>query len=209
MKRYDPRLWIGGLLIFLGALTLLDNLNIISNISDIFWGVIWGLIGLFFLFQLITNRSSWWAAFPAFTLLGLSASQLLPQALQSFSGLAFLGGISLAFWWVYFSDTGRWWAIIPGGVMLTLGVISVFDEVSGTDNGGMLFLGLGLTFILVAVLPGGRSRSWALIPGAVLLVFGAFLGTPFAGLTAYLWPVILIALGGYFVVRFFRSQSST
>jgi hypothetical protein len=209
MKRYDPRLWIGGILIFLGALTLLDNLNIISNVSDIFWGIIWGLIGLYFLYRLLADRSSWWAAFPAFTLLGLSAAHLLPAALQGFSGLAFMGGIALAFLWVYFADTDRWWAIIPAGVMLTLGVLSTLNNVTGVDNGGLLFLGLGLTFILVAVLPGGRSRSWALIPGAIMLVFGAFLGTPFAGLTAYLWPAILIILGGYFVVRFFTSQSSS
>jgi hypothetical protein len=210
MKRYDPRLWIGGLLIFLGALTLLDNLNIISDVSDLFWGVIWGLAGLFFLYRLIVDRSaSWWAAFPAFTLLGLSVSQLLPNSLEGFSGLAFLGGLSLAFFWVYFSDTHRWWAIIPAGVMLTLGVISVLDNVSGAENGGLLFLGLGLTFLLVAVLPGGSSRSWALIPGAILLVFGAILGTPLAGFTQYLWPVVLILLGGFFIVRFFRGRSAS
>jgi hypothetical protein len=209
MKRYDPRLWIGGILIFLGALTLLDNLNIISNVSDVFWGVIWGLIGLYFLYRLVVDHTgSWWAAFPAFALLGLSISQLLPDSLEGFSGLAFLGGIGLAFLWVYFSDTSRWWAIIPAGVMITLGVISVLDNVTGAENGGILFLGLGLTFVLVAILPGGSSRSWALIPGAILLVFGAFLGTPFAGLTAYLWPAVLIILGGYFVVRFFMKPSA-
>jgi len=146
--------------------------------------------------------------FPAFALLGLSISQLLPDSLDGFSGLAFLGGIGLAFLWVYFADTSRWWAIIPAGVMLTLGTISVLDEVSGVDNGGILFLGLGLTFILLTILPGGSSRSWALIPGVILLVFGAILGTPFSGFTQYLWPAILIILGGYFIVRFFRSQSS-
>jgi len=208
MKRYDPRLWIGGILIFLGALSLLENLNIISNVSDIFWGVVWGLIGLYFLYRLYIDRSNWWAVFPAFVLLGLSISQLLPNSLDAFSGLAFLGSIGLAFLWVYFSDTSRWWAIIPAGVMLTLGTISVLDEVSGVDNGGILFLGLGLTFILLTILPDGSSRSWALIPGVILLVFGAILGTPFAGFTQYLWPAILIVLGGYFIVRFFRSQSS-
>ena len=209
MKRYDPRLWIGGLLVFLGLLSLLENLNIISGVSDIFWGVIWGLVGLYFLYRLYVDRSSWWAAFPAFTLLGLSISQLLPNSMDGFIGLAFLGGISLAFFWVYFSDTTRWWAIIPAGVMLTLGVISVLDEVTGLDNGGLFFLGLGLTFILVAILPGGSSRSWALIPGMIMLLFGAFLGTSLAGFGAYLWPVVLIVLGGYFVVRFFKSQSSS
>ena len=208
MKRYDPRLWIGGTLLFLGALSLLENLNIISNVSDIFWGVVWGLIGLYFLYRLYIDRSNWWAVFPAFVLLGLSISQLLPNSLDAFSGLAFLGAIGLAFLWVYFSDTSRWWAIIPAGVMLTLGTISVLDAVSGVDNGGILFLGLGLTFILLTILPGGSSRSWALIPGVILLIFGAILGTPFAGFTQYLWPAILIVLGGYFIVRFFRSESS-
>ena len=208
MKRYDPRLWIGSVLIFLGALSLLENLNIISNVSDLFWGVVWGLIGLYFLYRLYIDRSNWWAVFPAFVLLGLSISQLLPNSLDAFSGLAFLGAIGLAFLWVYFSDTSRWWAIIPAGVMLTLGTISVLDAVSGVDNGGILFLGLGLTFILLTILPGGSSRSWALIPGVILLIFGAILGTPFAGFTQYLWPAILIVLGGYFIVRFFRSESS-
>jgi hypothetical protein len=171
--------------------------------------VVWGLVGLYFLYRLFMDRSSWWAAFPAFALIGLSISHLLPNSLDGFSGLAFLGGLGVAFLWVYFSDTSRWWAIIPSGTLLTLGVISALDEISGGDNGGILFLGLGLTFMLVAILPGGSSRSWALIPGIVLLVFGAFLGTSLAGFTTYLWPAVLIVLGGYFVVRFFRGQSSS
>ena len=210
MKQYDPRLWIGGILIFLGALTLLDNLNIISGVGDIFWGVVWGLIGLYFLYRLFIDRANyWWAVFPAFALLGLSVSSLLPSSLDAFGGLVFLGGLGLAFWWLYFSDRERWWAIIPGGVLLTLGAISVLDEITGFDNGGILFLGIGLTFILVAILPGGSSRSWALIPGTFMLLFGAIIGTPFSAYTENLLPVVLIALGGYFLVRFFRSQSTT
>jgi hypothetical protein len=207
MKRFDPRLWIGVLMVFGGVLILLDNLNIISDVSDIFWGVIWGLVGLFFLYLLFNDRkNNWWAAFPAFTLLGLAASSLLPDSLEAFDSLVFFGFLSFAFWWVYFSDMSNWWAIIPGGVLLTLGVISVLDEISGVDNGGFLFLGLGLTFILVAILPGGRERSWAFIPGVVLLIFGSILGTPAVGLLEYLWPAVLIILGGYFVLRFFRNQ---
>jgi hypothetical protein len=208
MKRYDPRLWIGGLLVFVGALTLLENLNIISGVGDIFWGAIWGLAGLYFLYKLYIDRSGWWAVFPALTFLGLSLSLLLPNSLEGFSGLAFLGALSLAFWWVYFSDTSRWWAIIPAGVLLTLGTISVLDEFNSGDNGGIFFLGLGLTFILVAILPGGSSRSWAYIPGIILALFGAILGTSIAGLTAYLFPAVLILLGGYILVRFFMGRSS-
>jgi len=206
MKKYDPRLWIGGLLIVLGALSLLANLQIISGVSDIFWGLIWGGLGIYFLQRLFVRRE-WWAAFPGFALLGLGFSSLLPDSIDFLGGLLFFGGLAVAFLWVYIADRTRWWAIIPAGVMLTLGAIATLDEVSDGNNGGLLFLGLGLTFILVAVLPGGSTRSWALIPGAILLLFGALLGTSFAGLMQWFFPGLLIILGGYFLFRFFGNRS--
>ncbi|MCC6299056.1 MAG: hypothetical protein IT314_07140 [Anaerolineales bacterium] len=208
MKKYDPRLWIGILMVFGGVLIILQNLNVISNVGDIFWGILFGLAGLLCLFALVKNPGNWWFAFPAFILLGLSASSLLPDSLEAFGGLVFFAGISVGFLWAYFTDTnGRWWAIIPAGVMLTLGAIDVLDEMTGLDNGGFLFLGLGLTFILVAILPGGRARSWAFIPGIVLLIFGAFLNAGAVGWMEYLWPAALILLGGYFVLKFFSKPA--
>lgn len=210
MRRYDPRLLLGVLLVLGGILSLLDAMNIISNGGGIFWGLIFGAGGLIFLYMLTNNRENWWAAFPAFTLLGLAVSSFLPKSLGAYDGLVFFAGISLAFWWVYFTDRERWWAIIPAGILLTLGVVSsVNDTTSDLATGGLFFLGLGLTFILVAVLPGGKGRSWALIPGTILLLFGALLGTPFRGITDYLWPAVLIILGGYFVVRFFINRPSS
>ena len=208
MKRYDPRLWLGVLLVLGGILALLDTMDIISNAGGIFCGLIWGAAALVFLYMLINDRQSWWAAFPAFTLLGLSAQSFLPDSLSQFDGLVFFAGISLGFWWVYFRDmVSHWCSIIPGGVLLTLGVVSSLGEASGMDTGGFFFLGLGLTFILVALLPGGKSRSWALIPGSILLVFGAVIGTAMGNLADYIWPAVLIILGGFFVLRFFRNSS--
>ncbi len=208
MRRIDPRLLIGILLIVGGLLSLLDAQGIISNGSGIFWGMVFAAGGLVFIYMLFNDPNHWWAAFPGFTLLGLAASSFLPNSLEAYDGLVFFAGISLAFWWVYFTDRHRWWAIIPAGVLLTLGAVSALDNVSGLETGGSFFLGLGLTFILVALLPGGSSRQWALIPGAILLVFGVILGTPLAGFADYFWPALLILLGGYFIIRFFRSQQS-
>lgn len=207
MKRIDPRLLIGVLLVVGGVLSLLDVQGVISNASGIFWGMIFAAGGLVFLFMLFNDPNNWWAAFPGFTLLGLAASSFLPDSLEAYDGLVFFAGISMAFWWVYFSDKERWWAIIPAGVLLTLGIVSALDNLTGLETGGSFFLGLGLTFILVAILPGGSSRSWALIPGTILLIFGALIGTPFFGIAEYFWPIVLIILGGYFIVRFFRNQS--
>jgi hypothetical protein len=207
MRRFDPRLWIGILLVLGGVLSLFDATGIISNAGGIFWGLIFGAGAALFLYMLFNSKESWWAAFPGFTLLGLSASSFLPDSLSGYDGLVFFAGISLAFWWVYFADRQRWWAIIPGGILLTLGVISALDVLFAGDMGdGFLFLGMGLTFVLVAILPGGGGRSWALIPGLILLVFGAFVGMPNNGILGYAWPLVLIVLGGYFVLRFFRSK---
>lgn len=209
LRRYDPRLLLGILFVLGGLLSLLDAMGVISNGGGIFWGLIFAAGGLIFLYMLINNRENWWAAFPAFTLLGLAASSFLPRSLSAYDGLVFFAGISLGFWWVYITGRDRWWAIIPAGVLLTLGIVSSVDNViSDAASGGLFFLGLGVTFILVALLPGGHGRSWALIPGAVLLIFGALLGTPFRGFTDYLWPAVLILLGGYFVLRFFLNRPS-
>jgi len=207
MRRIDPRLLIGILLVVGGILSLLDAQGIISNAGGIFWGLIFAGASLVFLYILFNDRTNWWAAFPGLTLLGLAISSFLPDALDTYKGLAFFAGISLAFWWVYFSDSQRWWAIIPAGVLLTLGIVSAMDNGNGVQTGGSFFLGLGLTFVLVAVLPGGGSRSWALIPGTILLLFGALLGTPLSGLADYFWPAVLILMGAYLVFRFFRRQS--
>lgn len=209
MRRYDPRLILGVLLVLGGLFSLLGAIGVISNAGGIFWGLLFTAGGLFFLYMLINQPENWWAAFPAFTLLGLAASSFLPDSLEAYDGLVFFGGLSLGFWWVYFTGTDRWWAIIPAGVMLTLGTVSLIDDLAqDAETGGLFFLGLGLTFILVAVLPGEKSgRTWALIPGVILLLFGALLGTPYQGITDYLWPAILIILGGYFVLRFFVNRS--
>jgi len=204
----DPRLLLGVFLVVWGILALLDVQGIISNGSGIFFGLVFGAGGLVFLYMLYNDPDSWWAAFPGFTLLGLAVSSFLPASLEAYDGLVFFLGISLAFWWVYFANRERWWAIIPAGVLLTLGVVSVLDSFSGRQTGGSFFLGLGLTFLLVTILPGGTSRSWALIPGIILLLFGALLGTPFVGITQYLWPAVLIILGVYLVFRFMRNRSS-
>lgn len=207
MRRYDPRLIIGALLIVGGLLALLDQIGIVTNAGGIFWGLVLGAGGLVFLYLLLNDRNSWWAAFPAFTLLGLALASFLPRSLHVYDGLLFFAGISFAFWWVYFTDKiQRWWALIPAGVLLTLGIVSAVEDASGMETGGLFFLGLGVTFLLVAVLPGGSGRSWAFIPGTILVLFGALLGIPGRGLTDYLVPLVLIVLGGYFVLRFFLNR---
>jgi hypothetical protein len=203
MKRFDYRILIGAALILGGILMLLDRTGILRGATNLFWATVLAVGAAIFLFWFFSDRTKWWAAIPGFTLAGLAASTLLLDRI-GWGGLALLGGIGLGFWAIYFTGRERWWAIIPGGVLLTLGVTSVMSEAYGVvDSGGVFFVGLGITFILVALL---AKMKWAFIPAAVLLILGFFLGTPFVGVLEYIWISTLLVVGAILVVSAFRSK---
>lgn len=204
---FESRLLWGGLLILAGVLFLLENLGILQ-LSGSFWelfvGVGLGVGGLAFLLVYAGNREHWWALIPGFTLLGVASlivlSSLLPQVAERVGGALVLGGIALAFLTVYFSDRRNWWAIIPGGVMLTLTLVVTLGELtSGWGTGALFFIGLGLTFALVALMPTPEGRmQWAWIPAAILLLMGGLILAAAEELIGIIGPVALI-VGGLFL----------
>ncbi len=208
MKRFDPRIIIGIVLILAGGLGFLQAFGFLQSASDVFWGIVFLVAGGAFLMVFASGFASggWWAAFPGFILAGIGVLILLPDALDNIGGGVFLGAIGLSFWAVYLTGRERWWAIIPGGVLFTLAVVSALPSnlIGGVDSGGVFFLGLALTFLLVALLAGMR---WAYWPAGVLGVFGAFL---FFELQVYLLSYIaaaaLIVVGAFIILRSLRSQ---
>ena len=109
------------------------------------------------------------------SLSGRAATQPRPHGVVgAWVGAMFLGMIGLAFWIVYLTNHDHWWAIIPGGVMLTLAAVSaVAPFAGGFATGGLFFLGMGLTFALVGVIPTPQGRmTWAFIPAAVMGIMG-------------------------------------
>ena len=205
MKRIDFRILLGAALILLGVLLLLERFGLFRGAADLFWGVVFLAGGGYFLYRFLNNTSGeWWSAIPGFALVGLAADSLLPRVIGDLGGLFFLGFLGMGFLAVYFSGRERWWAIIPGGVLLTLGFVSVLSNIyGGRETGGFFFLGLGLTFLLVAVL---ASMQWAYIPGVILLVMGALLGTPFVGTLNFIWPTVLILGGLILIFQFMRRR---
>jgi hypothetical protein len=205
MKRLDFRILVGAGLILLGVLMLLERFGFFRGASDFFWGVVFLAGGTYFLYRFANNISGeWWAAIPGFALVGLAADSLLTRMFGDWGAFFFLGFLGLGFLAVYFSGRERWWALIPGGVLLTLGIVSVLNNVYGVrETGGFFFLGLGLTFLLVAVL---ASMQWAYIPGVVLLVMGVLLGLPFVGAMSYIWSGALIVAGLLLIVQFMRKK---
>jgi hypothetical protein len=210
MKRIDFRTLLGGGLILLGGLMILEKLGLPFHASGVFWGLIL-LVGAGYFLQIFSRnpRGVWWAVIPGMTLAGMGLGAILPAALEGWGGALFLGAIGLSFWIIYFTDRSRWWGIIPGGVLFTLALVSVLDEsFSGLATGSVFFIGLGLTFLLVALLPNPFGKmQWAYIPAAVLVVMGAFLGSASTvGLANYIWPAALIVIGLVVIFGFFFNR---
>jgi hypothetical protein len=203
LRRFDYRFLVGGALVLGGILMLLDKTGILLGATNYFWAGLLTIGAAIFLFWFFSDRTRWWAAIPGFTLLGMAASTLLLDRL-GWGGLAFLGGIGVGFWAVYLSRRDQWWAIIPGGVLVTLGCTSALTEAfKVTATGGVFFVGLGITFLLVALL---AKMKWAFIPAAVLLLLGFFLGTPFVGALEYAWIGVLLLVGGILVISAVTSK---
>ena len=198
-------LW--GCLLIVGGLALLLQQMGVPLIGGVFWSIILGFAGVPFIIEFINHRANWWALIPGCALLGLGATSLvgtlLPALAAFLGGAIFLGSISLGFWLVYVFKREFWWAIIPGGVLATLALVSMSGiNGFGIDTGGLFFLGLGLTFALVAVLPNPvGSIKWAWIPAAVLLIMGVLISAASSSWINYVWPVALILGGGLLLYR--------
>jgi hypothetical protein len=203
MKRIDPSIVVGLVLVLAGSLFALQTMGILTDVGDVFWGALFLAAGAIFLFVFFTG--SWWGVIPGCVLAGIGVLILLPPSLEMFGGAVFLGSIGLAFWLVYFTArVERWWALIPAGVLTTLAVVSFMPEfVSGEATGGIFFLGLALTFLIVALF--ARMR-WAYYPAAALGVIGVLASLAAGDVTNYIWAVILIAAGGYLVYGYFKNE---
>lgn len=207
MKILSSRVTWGILLILAGIFFLVQNL-FFPGAGDLIWAFFLGIGALYFLGYFITNRSQWWALIPGVILATLTGliivSRIAGDAGDAWGGTILFGGISLAFILVYLLNRSQWWALIPGGVILTLALVSSPLLEGSGEEGSVFFLGLGLTFMLIGILPTGRERSrqsWALIPGTALLAVGALVSAFATDLSGYIWPVALIAGGGALLVQ--------
>jgi len=128
------------LLILLGVLFLLQELQIVGNAFQYLWMAILFGAGLLFLWTFFRDKKQWWAVIPGLALLGLAFASL-EDALNLFpggewGGTVFLGALGVAFWMVYLRRTEYWWSMIPGGVLLTLAVVAGGGEMGANFSSG-------------------------------------------------------------------------
>jgi len=206
MRILQSRVLWGVLLILAGVLFLVESLNLIKFGSA--WAVLFAAAGLGFGYAFLEDRSRWWAIIPAMALLGIAGlvglDAWLPGEVGPWGGTLFLGSLGLAFLIIYFAThREQWWALIPAGVLVTLATTVGLEPILPDEAFvGLFFLGLGLTFALVYVLARrDQGLRWALIPAGILGLMGVIFLSLAGRLATIVWPVVLIVVGGYVLLR--------
>jgi hypothetical protein len=192
----------GVLLVCVGALFLLQTLDILHFAWQITIALGFLIGAALFGAVFARDRHQWWALFPTFALGFIGLMILLDEVTPGFrfAGPLFLGGLGLAFAAVYAANERRmWWPIIPAGVLLTLAVVAGIDLVLPViDTAWLFFGGLALTFLFVWW-ETQQVQQWALIVAvacaglAILILIGS--------LMRYLFPLALVGVGVYLLMR--------
>jgi len=207
-KKYiNIRTLLGILFLLAGIFGILEKIHLISNASGFFWGFVFGIAGIGFFYNYLSNRDHWWSFISSFSFFGLAGSIFLPAWLDIYRGFSFLGMVGIGFLAIYLSNRKLWWTLIPSGVIITLGGISIVSNfLDGQETGALFFIGLGITFILVRILPNGTQRmNWAFIPAAILLIIGTLLGSSLSSYLDYIWITILFMGGLIMIWRYLKT----
>lgn len=207
LRRIQSRVLWGILLIGGGILILLQNVGVVPKGLELFWALVFAAAAVLFLIPFVAAAANWWAAIPGFALLGLAAllgyGSLVPAGRSDWSGSLFMGMLGLGFVAVYLRQAHHWWALIPGGVLVTLAAVAGLDNVGLAHLGGtVFFFGLGMTFALLAVVPGpAANRRWPLYPALALFLLALVTWVPGERFALIAGPVLLIGLGLYLLFR--------
>lgn len=214
MGNSSSRLWLGLGLIAIGVLSLLDEFDYLHLEAQLVFAFIFAAIGAGILSKYFRDRQLWQffvaggMFFLAFALF-VDATQLISD---NWIGVAILWIFASAFLAVFLRDHRHWWALIPAGLFVTLGTIVALDAIRLTHHdisGSVFFFGLAGTFGVLYLLPNqGKRLVWAAWPGLAclslaLLILGDELFRDFWG---YLFPALLIVLGGMLVSRSIRGK---
>jgi hypothetical protein len=195
-RGYGSLIW-GGMLILLGLLLLLENLNVFGEWQAPFWSLFLGAFGLLFLSIYVRDREQWWALIPALVILGIAVAVFLAEQDLIAGYLVatiILAAVGLPFLLIFVTDRGHWWALIPALTMLGVAA-GVFLEgvgaIGGTAVAGFVLGGISLGFLSIYLID--REQWWALIPGGIMGIMAFFF--LLATATKYIWPLAIILLG--------------
>jgi hypothetical protein len=106
--------------------------------------------------------------------------------------------------------TGHPGYAVPASILLGFGAFVWTTEtmLANSVGGGLFFVFLGLGFFASYVIAARPLAAWPILPGVLLIGFGAFIQATTLGVQfvqfwwlAQFWPITLLALGGWLLLR--------
>jgi hypothetical protein len=207
MKRINEAAGWGLFLLLGGVFLLLKNLGVFGQWGEIAWAALYAVAGLGFLVWFFTGTENWWRAIPAFTLLGIGGGLFLVTRNANLAGYGpalMLAGVALGFWAVLIVRREQWWAVIPAGTLTTVAaLLALWSRLDLPGRMAVLFVGVGVTWLLLYVLRYNRGDArWASVPAGALLLLGVvtlIAALPLPTVILSWWPIALV-IGGLALV---------
>ena len=165
--------------------------------------IMWS-IALPFIVVYLRNRAYWWALIPGFIMAGMGVVVLLSnRGAEAVIGSFVMIVMAVPFLAVYFFTKGQWWAIIPAGFFITLAFIIPFatgieggDTFAGRLVAVLILLGFAVPFGWLWWRQEVYPTAWAKYPAGGLVI-AALVTLLFGSVMETVWPIILIAVGGW------------
>lgn len=212
---------LGCLVICIGVLLLLANLDILHVSNDISIGGIFLLVGITLIAFYFDNpkRLHLLIGGEISGIIGLTiifaAFRIIPSYYRSgITGVIMLWGLALIFATIFLTPRRQSWSLLPMGIFFTNGVVVLLSTLRWLDTGNLWVVtlaGLGLSFGLLYLVDWRRRlNQWAKYPA--LVFFGIALIVLFFNnrnifLSQINFSVILILAGGLLVFLGLRKRT--
>ena len=215
MKIQNNQFVIGIIIIVVGLLILLNNLDIFNLSEQLFWGVVIAGLGINFLRlhkQKPEHRGLIWMGLIFIVIGTITILDSFIYFTDEIFGTMFLWFISAIFISVYIKNNLNWWALIPGGIFLILGAIVIIESyrLLPDDLLGFVFLfGFSLIFWFLYLIKDEKNKlEWAKYPAAIFAIISFFVLSFVwnSSLSNFIFPISIILLGLYFLLKGFQSK---
>jgi hypothetical protein len=214
---------LGSLIILVGLLILLSNLEIFNFSGRLTSGGAILLVGITFI-SFYLNETKKFALLIVGEMAGTLGLALVFGSLEiipffyreEISWIIILWGGSTVFCTIFLNNRGQLWSLLPGGFLFTTGLLVLASTFSnfGTGNLWVLFLvGLSFTFGLIFLFSPNKPKSgWAKFLAIILLAVALFifyLSNLENFITKIIFPILLILAGSYYIYQSFPTTKIT
>lgn len=192
---------LGGLLILLGVLALVET---VTDINEWIWVAVLAIGGLIGFAIYATDREERWLLIVSYIMLAVAGlvTLLTLEILQdAFVATYVLLAIALPFFVAFLNNRANWGLLIPAYVLFVIGVmvpLIELDVLYDTLIAAYVMFVIAIPFFVVYLR--NSSNWWALIPGGILALMGlGFLIAESA--VEYILPAAMIIGGILILVR--------